>query len=72
MVDLRTDFQKARDARAEKVVVLYKRLLDEAPDSSPHAKMNYIIEELNKEGEYITLVGVKGILIRNGLYATTT
>lgn len=67
MVDLRTDVQKERDKRADEVVKLFNHLKENS-NGSMNAILNYISSTLTKKGKPITIMGVKGILRRKGLY----
>ena len=67
MVDLGTDKQKERDKRADEVAKMFLRLKENS-NGSLNAILTYISNTLTKKGKPITIMGVKGILKRKGLY----
>ena len=63
MLDIRTEREKARDKRAEEVCSLYLAYQKEYPDAKPHRIFGAISREMD-----ITLIGVKYIIVKAGLY----
>jgi len=63
MVDLRTEFEKKRDARQDRVCDLYTQLHEACPDQAPHRIMTAVAKS-----QSMTMQGVRDILIRRGLY----
>ncbi len=66
MVDLRTDFEKKREERQNRICDLYSQLheLHEAqPELAPHRIMTAVAKS-----QAMTTQGVRDILIRRGLY----
>lgn len=67
MTDLRTDLQKARDKRANRVCELFNQLQTEGAVGSTTAKIDYIASVVTQEGDYISSMGVRIILKRENL-----
>ncbi len=63
MTDLRTDYQKKLDIHREKIKELYTDLRERHPNVAPSRIFEVIAQELN-----MTLNGVRGMCIRQGLY----
>lgn len=63
MMDIRTPREKARDERSKRVCESFLRLSNEMPTVAPYRIFRIIAENTG-----ITVPGVKGMLVRNGLY----
>ena len=63
MVDLRTDFEKKREERQNRVCDLYSQLHEAQPELAPHRIMTAVAKS-----QAMTTQGVRDILIRRGIY----
>lgn len=64
-VDLRTPSEKARDEKHERIVQMFLTLSNEQPTAAPHRIFHAIARQFG-----MTIMGVRGIVERAGMYQT--
>ena len=68
-IDVRSDLQKLREERAEKVIALYKKVRACSVGSN-YGVIRYVVDQLKDTPDNITEMGVYHILKTNGILET--